>query len=350
MITMVIATYNHAHYLQIQLASIIRQGANISRIIVVNDASTDDTADVLEKMQMIEHRLMHINLPNNVGCLNAQHIGLQHVDTDFFAFAAADDFLMPDWAEKSLNALMSSSDVGLCFSNTYIARETSAALSKTIYPKRLRGAVLSPSEFHRSVMRYGTWMSSNTVLYRKCVYDEKFVKLASAGAFVDGLILYMLGLKYGAVVVDEPLGVFFVRETSMSGATVMPRVGIKLVQELSNVLKTSLCVKIIDRRLAFRMLRRNTYVYLMGSIHHLTSEFSQITEKTLPLITSKSLRILLCLSFNLCRFMAFVCLRPFDLMKVPRMHSKAATLDEKHALVEYQKALNDSLQSMGVDS
>ena len=54
MITVVISTYNHAHYLPIQLASIIRQGASVSRIIVVNDGSTDDTADVLAKIQLNE--------------------------------------------------------------------------------------------------------------------------------------------------------------------------------------------------------------------------------------------------------------------------------------------------------
>ena len=54
MITILISTYNHAHYLPIQLASIIRQGASVSRIIVVNDGSTDDTADVLAKIQLNE--------------------------------------------------------------------------------------------------------------------------------------------------------------------------------------------------------------------------------------------------------------------------------------------------------
>ena len=48
--------------------------------------------------------------------------------------------------------------------------------------------------------------------------------------------------------------------------------------------------------------------------------------------------------------MAFVCLRPFDLMKVPRMRPKAATLDEKRAVYEYQKVLNDTLPLIDVDN
>ena len=349
MITVVIFTYNHAHYLPIQLASIIRQGESVSRIIVVNDGSTDDTADVLAKIQLNEPRLMVKNLAENVGWMKAAHIGLSYVDTEFFSFAAADDFLMPDWAERSLNALRSAPNIGMCLSRTYTARETSAALSKTVLPKRLRGAVLTPTGFRRSVIQYGSWMESNTMLIRRSAYDEQFVEFASTGAFADGLTMYVLGLKAGVVVVDKPLGVFFEREASVSGASVSPRVGVTLLQELSNTLNVSPCMELIDRRLAFRILQRNTYTYLMGSASYLTSEFSQLAERTLPPIASKALRLMLRLLFKLYRISAFVCLRPFDFMVARRIYSQVATQKETLAFYEYQKLLNESLPSIGLD-
>ena len=350
MITIVIASYNHAHYLPIMLASIIRQGSSISRIIVVNDGSTDDTADVLAKIQINEPRLMVKNLTDNVGWLRAQHIGLSYVDTEFFSFAAADDFRMPGWAEKSLNALQSAPDIGLCICGKFTASETSAALYKTVFPKSLRGAVLTPIDFHRSVMRYGTWMESNTILIRRSAYDEKFVEFASAGAFADGLINYTLGLKAGAVLVDEPLGVFFEREASVSGVSVAPSIGVTLLQELSKLLKRTPCVELIDRRLASRIIRRNTYMYLMGSAHDLTSKFSKLAEGILPPAASRALRISLWFLFILLRLMAFACLRPFDfMMETKKFYNRAATLDETRAISKYRKLLNDSLPSIGLD-
>jgi hypothetical protein len=47
--------------------------------------------------------------------------------------------------------------------------------------------------------------------------------------------------------------------------------------------------------------------------------------------------------------MAFVCLRPFDLMIARRFSTHAATLDETRAFYEYQKVLNESLPSIGLD-
>ena len=238
----------------------------------------------------------------------------------------------------------------MCLSRAFVASETCAAVTKTVLPKRLRGAVLSPMDFHHSVMQYGTWMESNNMLIRRSAYDEQFVKFASAGAFADGIIMYVLGLKAGAVILDEPFSVFFEREASLSGATGTPRVGVTLVQELSNVLRTTPCVELIDRQLAVRILRRNTYTYLMQAAHELTSKYSQLAKRTLPPTASRALRMSLRLLFILYRLTMFACLRPFDLLVAGRMHSQAATLDETRAFYEYQKALNDSLPSIGVDS
>lgn len=349
MITIVIASYNHAHYIPIMLASIIRQGPIVSSIIVVNDGSTDDTAEVLAKIQINEPRLMVKNLINNVGWLKAHHIGLSYVETDFFSFCAADDFIMPGWAEQSLNALRSAPDIGMCLSPTFVINEKSKAVTKALFPKKLRGAILPPADFHRSVIRYGSWMDSNGMLIRRSAYDERSVGFSPAGAFADGVIMYVLGLNAGAILLDDPLTVFFERETSVSGVTVAPSVGTTLLQGLSNLLKTAPCVELIDRRLAYRILRRNTYMYLVSSVHHLTSEFLQLAEKVLPPFASRSLELSLLLLLNFYRLTAFACLRPFDFILSREILNHDVTLDEKNAISEYRKLLHDTLPSIGLD-
>lgn len=349
MITIVIASYNHAHYLPIMLASIIQQGPIVSSIVVVNDCSTDNTADVLAKIQINEPRLMVKNLTKNVGWLRAQHIGLSYVETDFFAFNAADDFIMPGWAKQSFNALRSAPEIGMCLSPTFVINEKSEAVTKAVFPKKLRGAVLPPKDFYRSVMLYGSWMDSNGMLIRKSAYDERSVEFSTAGAFADGVTMYVLGLKAGAVLLDEPLTVFFERESSVSGVVVAPRVSATLLQGLSNLLKTTPCAELVDRRLAFRILRRNTYAYLIGSVNYLTSEFSKIAERTLPPIASRALQLSLLLLFNFYRLTAFVCLRPFDFVISKESTSYEATLDEINTIDEYRKVLNDTLPSIGLE-
>ena len=161
--------------------------------------------------------------------------------------------------------------------------------------------------------------------------------------------MYVLGLKAGVILLDDPLTVFFERETSISGVTVAPGVGKTHLQELSKLFKTSPCIELIDRRLALRIIRRNTYTYLVSSVHHLTSEFLQINEKILPPFASRALQLSLLLFFKIYRFTAFLILRPFDFMLSREILSHQATLDEKNAISEYRKVLNDTLPSIGLD-
>ena len=349
MITIVIPSFNDAQDLPIQIASIIRQGPLISRIIVVNDGSTDDTEDVLAKIKFNEPRLMTKTLTKNVGYLHAAHIGLSYVETDFFTIASANDFLMPGWAEKSLNAIQAIPDIGLCLSRMYVINEISKDITKTVFPKRLSGAILSPLEFHRSVMQYGFWFSSSTMLIRRSNYNEKFVDFASASVFADGLTICMLGLKAGVVVLDEPVGVFFESGDSISGTTSAPSVGVKIIQEVSNTLKMSPYVELVDRQLARRILKQLTYTYIMEATSELTSKYLQLAESTLPPMASRALRTSLRFMFFFFRLLAFACLRPLDLFAI-RSSSHMVNLNEKRTVCEYRKTLSDSLSSMGVDS
>jgi len=349
MITVVIASYNHAHYLPIMLASIIREGPVISRIIVVNDGSTDNTTDVLAKIKINEPRLMVKNLTKNVGWLKAQHIGLSYVETDFFAFNAADDFVMPGWAEKSLNALLSAPEIGICVSPTFIIDEKNEFVFKALFPKKLRGTILPPEEFYRSVIRYGTWMESNGMLIRRAFYDERCVDFSSAGAFADGLTMYVLGLKAGVILLDDPLTVFYERGSSVSGITVSPSIGKAHIQELSKLLKLAPCVEFINRKLAFRILRRNTYIYLLGSIHHLTTEFLQISDKILPSFLSRAFKFSLLFLIQIYRLTAFALLRPFDFILFRQQLKQKTTSYEKNAISKYRKVLNETLPLIGLD-
>lgn len=342
MISIIIPTYNHAHFIPIQLASLIRQGHTVSKIIVVNDGSTDETAGLLATLQSNEPRLLCINLPHNVGQLNAASIGLRYVETEFFAFAAADDFLLPGWAETSLHALQSAPNVSLCISRTFVINEASGNITKVVTPRALRGKVLIPKAFHESLVRYGTWFSSNTVLYRRKAFDESLLQLSAAGAFSDGLSISVLGLRDGVTILDEPLGVFLVRKTSISGATSTPHIGIGHLNALAAILLRSNHASIFSRRLVSRMIRRNTYIYLIGAFAELTLQYARFSIEHLPRFASTVLRSFLWLGLPIFKIAAFLSLRPFDLLLVGERTSVPATLEEQIYISDYQKALDYS--------
>ena len=95
MVSIIITTYNYAQYLERAIRSALEQ--SISRdqfeIIVVNDASTDHTAQILLNYQE-EARVF--NLEKNLGLSGARNFGIKKARGQFVVFLDADDYIHRD--------------------------------------------------------------------------------------------------------------------------------------------------------------------------------------------------------------------------------------------------------------
>ena len=91
-ITAIIAAYNDAGYIAECIESVAAAGA--AEIIVVDDASTDETAAVVESMGLGQVRL--IRLGHNSGPSTARNTGLREATNDLCAMIDADDLIPPE--------------------------------------------------------------------------------------------------------------------------------------------------------------------------------------------------------------------------------------------------------------
>ena len=82
-ISVVIPNYNHANYISQALDAIIQQKP--SEIIVVDDASTDNSVEILLKYQKKYPVLKIFQRPNNNGPIEAFNYGLKHASKQFIA-------------------------------------------------------------------------------------------------------------------------------------------------------------------------------------------------------------------------------------------------------------------------
>lgn len=90
--------HNAASFLDQALASIAGQTYRPSRIVVVDDASGDDTADIAESWAD-RLPLTVLRLVDNVGSGEARRRGIALLDTDLLAPLDSDDVWMPDHLE-----------------------------------------------------------------------------------------------------------------------------------------------------------------------------------------------------------------------------------------------------------
>ena len=121
MISVIIPCYNQAHFLYEVIESVLAQTHHDFEIIVVDDGSTDSTAEVAARYPDVRY----VRQPNR-GVATARNTGLRESKGEYLVFLDADDHLLPAALEIGLNSLKAHPECAFVFGNCrYIAADGS---------------------------------------------------------------------------------------------------------------------------------------------------------------------------------------------------------------------------------
>ena len=114
MVSIVVPTYNRRNVIERAVNSILRQTYPFFEIIIVDDGSTDGTADVIAGIQ--DQRIRYIPLQENQGVAHARNTGIQEAKYDYIAFLDSDDEWMPEKLELQMKKMTDpSNEFGLVY-------------------------------------------------------------------------------------------------------------------------------------------------------------------------------------------------------------------------------------------
>jgi glycosyltransferase involved in cell wall biosynthesis/SAM-dependent methyltransferase len=109
-ISVVITTYNHAHFLTDAIDSVLAQTHRADDIIVIDDGSTDNPDRIVERYPGIKFVRQE-----NLGLAAARNKGLNAASSDAIVFLDADDRLLPNALETGLACLASKPESSLVY-------------------------------------------------------------------------------------------------------------------------------------------------------------------------------------------------------------------------------------------
>jgi glycosyltransferase involved in cell wall biosynthesis len=109
-ISVVIPVYNGSKFIERAIDSVLQQTVAVHELIIVNDGSTDDTA---EKIARYGASVTLISIPNG-GVANARNVGVSACTGDLIAFLDADDVWGAQKLEVQLKAFDAYPNVGFC--------------------------------------------------------------------------------------------------------------------------------------------------------------------------------------------------------------------------------------------
>ena len=100
----VIPCYNRAHVVGDAVASVLAQSLAASRIVVVDDGSTDDSLGVVHDLARAHPSVVPVALPANGGASAARNAGIAAGEADWIAFLDSDDLWLPGAAAALIGA------------------------------------------------------------------------------------------------------------------------------------------------------------------------------------------------------------------------------------------------------
>jgi glycosyltransferase involved in cell wall biosynthesis len=104
--SIIIPVYNGSQFLEETIASFINQTYKSFEIIFINDGSTDNSLDILEKYSQEDHRIKVFSKQNEGTAARAVKYGLLYATGLYFMYSSQDDLVSPDLLEKGYKRLL----------------------------------------------------------------------------------------------------------------------------------------------------------------------------------------------------------------------------------------------------
>ena len=102
LITTIIPTYRRPKLLRRAIKSVLNQTYPYFQVCVYDNASGDETAEVVAELAKKDSRLKYYCHQENIGMAKNFNFGLAKVNTPFFSFLSDDDILLPNFYEVAL--------------------------------------------------------------------------------------------------------------------------------------------------------------------------------------------------------------------------------------------------------
>ncbi|NQN91012.1 glycosyltransferase family 2 protein [Streptococcus suis] len=225
LISIIIPNFNRGHLLKEVLESVLNQTYQPLEIVVVDDASTDNSIAIIQNLQKSIPNLLLIQQEINSGANACRNLGVDHAKGEYIAFLDSDDYFLPDKLEKQLKVFNQYPEVG--FVVTGFGAKTVQVLPEGIIP-------LKETIFQNNLGGFSTLMVKKSLFLEVGGLDQSLPSCQDWDLFLK-LLTVSKGYK-----VAEDLVIYEVQDDSISKNVSKVVQGYKIVSERARILNSSL--------------------------------------------------------------------------------------------------------------
>jgi len=222
-LTVILPNYNHSHYLPRAVAALLKQERQADEIIIIDDASTDDSIAVLEELVRGHPTVRLLINTSNIGTIATLTRGLEAARGDYVYFAAADDWVLPGFFQLALDMLDRHKQAGLFCGEARLEEGKTGALiglRPAIRPRQ-KLAFISPSDAASILGKSDNWILTGSAVFRRQYILEIGGFDPTLDSFADGYMARKVALQHGLVFSPSPVSTWCVFEAGLSRTTAL---------------------------------------------------------------------------------------------------------------------------------
>lgn len=216
LVSIVMTTYNHEKYLDETIKSVLHQTFDDYEFIIINNGSTDNTAEILKTFS--DPRLSIHHVEKNKGGVPAMNQAISLAKGKYIAILCSDDVFCPEKLQKQVDFLDKHSEIGIVFTRVKIIDENSQDFSNPdhFYSTVFEQPNRSRHEWLNHFFFQGNCLCFPSALIRKEVFETIGLINPCFAQLPDFDFWIRTCLKFDIHIIQEKLTQFRVRDNEMN--------------------------------------------------------------------------------------------------------------------------------------
>jgi glycosyltransferase involved in cell wall biosynthesis len=206
-ISVIIPTCNRAGFVAAAVKSVLAQSLRDLEIIVVDDASTDDTTAVIENLH--DRKIVYTRHEQRRGGAAARNTGILHSTGEYVAFLDDDDEWYPEKLARQMDVMLASpAEVGGVYTGHFIVDRSDGKIRGQLVPIE-RGDVQQALLTGNCIGPISSMLMRRSCLDRVGLFDERLP------SFQDYDLWLRAARQYQFEYIREPLLKYYVQSDKL---------------------------------------------------------------------------------------------------------------------------------------
>jgi glycosyltransferase involved in cell wall biosynthesis len=205
LITTVIPTYNRSKLLKRAIHSVLYQTYPYLQVCIYDNASEDETAEVVAEIAKKNPRVKYHRHNRNLGITANVNFGIEQVTTPYFSLLSDDDTLLPKFFEDAVNVLESHPEAAAFIGQIIGVNEKGEKIGVTL--RHWKNGLVSPPDGLIQILEKGC-ISLESVLFRSEVINSVGLLNPSFGGSGDYDFMMRVAKMHILYVLKKPYAIY----------------------------------------------------------------------------------------------------------------------------------------------